>query len=139
MTTFSTPHPFSLSLKSLPPLMHLFSPIPSTPSLFFSPAFNLNIFKVGLRGMAGNKGGIAVHLVFHNTSLCFVTAHLAAGQSNVDERNADFNEITEQSAFGRQRNVKIQDHQYAYVLRVILRIVQFCSNICSFKLCVLVW
>lgn len=67
--------------------------------------------KVGLRGMAGNKGGIAVHLVFHNSSLCFITAHLAAGQSNVDERNSDYQEITEQTAFGRQRNIKIADHQ----------------------------
>ncbi len=62
--------------------------------------------------MAGNKGGIAVHMVFHNSSLCFVTAHLAAGQSNVEERNADYHEITEQTAFGRQRVIKIHHHQY---------------------------
>lgn len=61
--------------------------------------------------MAGNKGGIAVHMVFHNSSLCFVTAHLAAGQSNVDERNSDFIEINEQTAFGRRRNFKIFHHQ----------------------------
>ena len=80
--------------------------------------------------MAGNKGGIAVHLVFHNTSLCFVTAHLAAGQSNVDERNADFNEITEQSAFGRQRNVKIQDHQYVHFVVQFECLFVALTNIC---------
>lgn len=66
--------------------------------------------------MAGNKGGIAVHMLFHNSSLCFITAHLAAGQSNVDERNSDFLEINEQTAFGRQRNMKINNHQYDLLL-----------------------
>ncbi|KXN89554.1 Inositol-1,4,5-trisphosphate 5-phosphatase 1 [Leucoagaricus sp. SymC.cos] len=49
--------------------------------------------KTGLRGMSGNKGAVGIRLDYHDTNLCFLTAHLAAGHSNIDERN----EITEPS------------------------------------------
>lgn len=49
--------------------------------------------KTGLRGMSGNKGAVAIRLDFHDTSFCFLTAHLAAGHSNVEERNADYRTI----------------------------------------------
>lgn len=72
------------------------------------------ITKVGLKGMAGNKGGIAVSLVYGNTPLCFVTAHLAAGQSNIEDRNRDYLDINENTAFGRQRQLKILDHAHIF-------------------------
>lgn len=43
--------------------------------------------------MSGNKGGIGVRLDYYDTTFCFITAHLAAGHSNVEERNADFHTI----------------------------------------------
>lgn len=43
--------------------------------------------------MSGNKGAVAIRLDFHDTSFCFLTAHLAAGHSNVEERNADYRTI----------------------------------------------
>lgn len=46
--------------------------------------------QTGLRGMSGNKGAVGVRLDFHDTSFCFLTAHLAAGHTNVDERNMDY-------------------------------------------------
>lgn len=33
---------------------------------------------------------MAIRLDYHDTSFCFLTAHLAAGHSNVEERNADW-------------------------------------------------
>jgi len=49
--------------------------------------------KTGLGGAAGNKGGVAIRFLVHSTSLAFVCSHFAAGQSQVNERNSDFNEI----------------------------------------------
>lgn len=47
----------------------------------------------------GNKGAAAIRMVFYATSMCFVCAHFAAGQSQVTERNADYNEITRRISF----------------------------------------
>lgn len=55
--------------------------------------------KTGLGGAAGNKGATAIRFVLHGTSLCFVASHFAAGQSQVLERNADYNEITRKIVF----------------------------------------
>jgi synaptojanin len=43
--------------------------------------------------MSGNKGAAAVRLDYHDTSFCFVSAHLAAGHSNIEERNADYRTV----------------------------------------------
>ena len=55
--------------------------------------------KTGLGGAAGNKGAVAIRFVLHNSSLCFVCAHFAAGQSGVKERNNDFAEICNKISF----------------------------------------
>lgn len=49
-----------------------------------------SVKKTGLSGMAGNKGAVAIRMNYANTSICFVTAHLAAGFANYDERNRDY-------------------------------------------------
>jgi endonuclease/exonuclease/phosphatase family metal-dependent hydrolase len=67
-----------------------------------------SIKKTGLSGMAGNKGAVAIRMDYCNTSLCFVTAHLAAGFANYDERNRDYRTITDGLRF--QRNRSIDDH-----------------------------
>jgi hypothetical protein len=64
--------------------------------------------KTGLSGMAGNKGAVAIRMQFASTEMCFVTAHLAAGFANYDERNKDFQTINSGLRF--QRNRSIDDH-----------------------------
>ncbi|KAH7887567.1 SacI homology domain-containing protein [Phlebopus sp. FC_14] len=66
--------------------------------------------KTGLRGMSGNKGGVGVRLDYHDTSFCFVTAHLAAGHINVEERNADFHTITKGLHFLKGKSIESHDH-----------------------------
>lgn len=45
--------------------------------------------KTGMGGIAGNKGSVAIRLNVHNTSMCFVVSHFAAGQGNPQERDRD--------------------------------------------------
>ena len=58
--------------------------------------------------MAGNKGAVAIRMEYGNTRICFVTAHLAAGFANYDERNKDYYTISHGLRF--QRNRSIEDH-----------------------------
>lgn len=64
--------------------------------------------KTGLSGMAGNKGAVAIRMEYANTSICLVTAHLAAGFANYEERNQDYRTISHGLKF--QRNRTIEDH-----------------------------
>lgn len=59
--------------------------------------------------MAGNKGAVAIRMDFANTAICFVTAHLAAGFANYEERNRDYKTISDGLRF--QRNRSIDDHE----------------------------
>ncbi|XP_044750788.1 synaptojanin-1 [Coccinella septempunctata] len=68
--------------------------------------------KTGMGGHTGNKGAAAIRLVLHATSLCFVCAHFAAGQSQVNERNADYNEITRKINFPMSRS--LNSHEYLF-------------------------
>ncbi|GAA6051835.1 hypothetical protein JCM3770_005490 [Rhodotorula araucariae] len=61
--------------------------------------------KTGVRGLAGNKGAVAIRLDYRNTSFCFLTAHLAAGHNNVEERNADYRTIAEGLHFARGKTI----------------------------------
>ncbi|XP_063219380.1 synaptojanin-1 isoform X2 [Bacillus rossius redtenbacheri] len=68
--------------------------------------------KTGLGGATGNKGAVAIRFVFHSTSLCFVCAHFAAGQSQVSERNADYAEITRKITFPMGRTLNSHDYVF---------------------------
>eukprot|EP00064_Thunnus_orientalis_P007668 superscaffoldBa00000865_g7690 len=68
--------------------------------------------KTGMGGATGNKGGVAIRLLFHTTSICFVCSHFAAGQSQVKERNDDYNEITRRLNFPMGR--LLYSHDYVF-------------------------
>ena len=55
--------------------------------------------------MSGNKGAVAIRLNYHDTSFCFITAHLAAGHTNIDERNADYRTIANNLHFLKGRTI----------------------------------
>ncbi|RYP27748.1 hypothetical protein DL767_007523 [Monosporascus sp. MG133] len=67
-----------------------------------------SVKKTGMSGIAGNKGAVGIRMEYASTQLCFVTAHLAAGFSNYDERNRDYTTIHHGLRF--QRNRGIDDH-----------------------------
>lgn len=71
-----------------------------------------SVKKTGMSGMAGNKGAVAIRFDYANTHICFVTAHLAAGFANYDERNRDYATIHHGLRF--QRNRGIEDHGSCY-------------------------
>jgi hypothetical protein len=67
--------------------------------------------KTGFAGMAANKCGIAFSLYLDDTSLCFATAHFAAGQNNEEDRNNDYWTIVQGLQF--KKNKRLLDHDIA--------------------------
>lgn len=74
-----------------------------------------SVKKTGMSGIAGNKGAVGIRMDYANTQLCVVTAHLAAGFSNYDERNRDYATIHHGLRF--QRNRSIDDHGMTLPIR----------------------
>lgn len=61
--------------------------------------------KTGMRGMSGNKGAVGIRLDYFDSSFCFITAHLAAGHINVEERNSDYRTIANGLSFLRGKTI----------------------------------
>jgi len=73
---------------------------------------SISTTKTGLGGTTGNKGGVAVSLLLRHSSICFVCSHLAAGQSQVSERNSDYSDISTNLTFAKGR--KLFNHDYVF-------------------------
>ncbi|GBM41162.1 Synaptojanin-1, partial [Araneus ventricosus] len=72
----------------------------------------IDAVKTGFGGATGNKGAVAIRMSLYNTSMCFVCAHFAAGQSQVLERNADYQEISKKLSFPLGRT--LDSHDYVF-------------------------
>lgn len=57
------------------------------------------------------EGAVAIRLSYLDTTFCFLTAHLAAGHSNIFERDADYATIETGLKFSKGRG--IVDHECA--------------------------
>ena len=68
--------------------------------------------KTGLGGATGNKGTVGVSLTFRQSSLCFLCSHFAAGQSQVAERNSDYQEAVKRITFS---NVRVSHQQRTWI------------------------
>jgi hypothetical protein len=62
--------------------------------------------------MSGNKGAVGIRLDYHDTNFCFLTAHLAAGHTNIEERNVDYRTIVEGLRFQKGRT--ISSHEWVF-------------------------
>ena len=56
---------------------------------------------LGAMGVMGNKGAVGIRLKIAETSMCFVTTHLAPHMSAVQKRNQNFIDIFTQLEFAR--------------------------------------
>ncbi|CAM9572248.1 unnamed protein product, partial [Ectocarpus fasciculatus] len=53
----------------------------------------------GMMGVMGNKGGVGVRLRLRDSSLCFVSSHLAAHRENIKARNENYQKILREMVF----------------------------------------
>ena len=72
----------------------------------------IDAIKTGLKGKTGNKGGVAISLNLYSTSLCFVCAHLAAGQTNVLDRNKHYELIRDKALFHNVRSCDMSGYNF---------------------------
>lgn len=57
---------------------------------------------VGLLGMMGNKGAVAVRFNYYDSAVCIVCSHLAAHRGAIAARNSDVKSILERSVFATE-------------------------------------
>ena len=74
---------------------------------------------VGIMGVGGNKGAVAVRMNVYDSRLCFVNSHLAAHQHNTPGRNSDYASILQKCRFTDRRTGQqygILDHDNVFWL-----------------------
>jgi len=67
---------------------------------------------VGVMNTVPNKGGVAIRCQVLESSVCFVTSHLAAGAENTLRRNQDYQSILAHIRFEEPGYESILDHEY---------------------------
>ncbi|KAK0087327.1 hypothetical protein PV325_001267 [Microctonus aethiopoides] len=83
----------------------------------FIKSISVDTVGTGIMGKLGNKGGVAVSCSIHNTSICFVNAHLAAHCEEFERRNQDYADICSRLSFSAHIPPKnFKDHDQIYWL-----------------------
>jgi len=59
---------------------------------------------VGIMGVGGNKGAVAIRFQLHDSTICFVNSHLAAHKGNIAGRNSDYHNICKRLQFTDKTN-----------------------------------
>lgn len=69
---------------------------------------NMNAAEVkrGMGGTFGNKGALVIRFTLDDSTLCFVNCHLAAGQTQTQNRNHDVTAILEGSILPAERSAQ---------------------------------
>ncbi|XP_064473266.1 inositol polyphosphate 5-phosphatase OCRL-like isoform X2 [Ornithodoros turicata] len=71
----------------------------------------------GILGKMGNKGGVAIRMDLHATTICFVCCHLAAHVDEYERRNQDYQDICSRLQFTQLRTPRaIRDHDQVFWL-----------------------
>ncbi|EAL73184.1 RhoGAP domain-containing protein [Dictyostelium discoideum AX4] len=78
-----------------------------------------DIAAVGIMGMMGNKGGVAIRFSFYNTTICILNSHLNAHMDNVLRRNQDMKDISKNIKFINESStdhstINIFDHDQLF-------------------------
>ncbi|EGC34737.1 inositol 5-phosphatase 4 [Dictyostelium purpureum] len=74
-----------------------------------------DIAAVGIMGMMGNKGGVAIRFSFYNTTICIINSHLNAHMENVLRRNQDMKDIAKNIKFVAEEGpINIFDHDQLF-------------------------
>lgn len=68
--------------------------------------------KRGMGGLHGNKGAVAVRFKIDDSSICLINCHLAAGQSQANQRHGDIAAILETPLFPTERDPGVRVDSY---------------------------
>jgi hypothetical protein len=68
--------------------------------------------KLGMGGIYGNKGALIVRFILDDSSVCFINAHLAAGQRQTAHRNNDVAAIMESAALPAEKDDGVRALHY---------------------------
>ncbi|KAF8759859.1 phosphatidylinositol dephosphorylation [Rhizoctonia solani] len=60
--------------------------------------------------LRSEQGAVGIRLDYYDSSFCFVTAHLAAGHINVEERNSDYRTIANGLSFLRGKTISSHEN-----------------------------